>query len=206
MRISAILAGGLIALLALVAQPGFAVAQTDPDEDQVAQPDLPQQPMPWAPSRRSMPIPPQRLTVRDRAVTLDELGVTPEGPLSPVALGYDARVRASSDAAEGLQGPLDGGWIVTGPDGRGLVVLQLVDPGDGSGRLEGAWRDLTTPDGVEPVGLIDSLDRGAGDLVIRFQPRGAGGVVLQIRPDAKGDWSGELFDKGQSIPVTMRRN
>ncbi len=199
-------AGGLIALLALVAQPGFAVAQSDPDEDQVPQTYLPQQPEPWAPSRRSMPIPAQRITVRDRPVMVDELGVTPELPPGPAALGYDARIRASSDAAEGLQGPLDGGWIVTGADGRDLVVLQLVDPGDGSGRLEGAWRDLTTPDGVEPVGLINSMERGVTDLTVRFQPRGAGGVILQIHPDAKGDWSGQMFDNGQATPVTMRRS
>jgi hypothetical protein len=206
MTARATLAGGFIALLVLVAPVTPVWAQSDPDEDQVAQPYLPAQPMPWAPARRSMPIPPQRMTVRDRAVMIDELGVTPEGPLSPMGQDYDARIRGSSDAAEGLQGPLDGGWIVIGPDGQNLVVLQLVDPGDGSGRLEGAWRDLITPDGVEPVGLIDSLDRGALDLVIRFRPRGAAGVILQIRPDAKGDWSGQLFDKGQATPVTMRRS
>jgi hypothetical protein len=196
---------GVLALLAVVAPAAPALAQSDPDEDQVALPDLPMTPMPWAPSRRAMPIPAPRVTVRDRPVRLDELGVTSELPLGPMALGYDSRIRASSDAAEGLQGPLDGAWIVTGADGRDLIVLQLVDPGDGSGRLEGAWRDLITPDGVEPVGLIDSLDRGVLDLVIRFRPRGAGGVVLQMRPDAKGDWSGQMFDNGQATPITMRR-
>lgn len=201
----ATLAGGLIALLAAIAPALPALAQGDPDEDQVAQPDLPSQPLPWTPSRRAMPVPAPRATVRDRPVQIDELGVTSELPLNPVALGYDARVRASSDAAEGLQGPLDGGWVVTGADGRDLIVLQLVDPGDGSGRLEGAWRDLVTPDGIEPVGLIDSLDRGVADLVIRFRPRGAGGVVLQVRPDARGDWSGQMFDNGLAVAVTMRR-
>lgn len=209
MRLWATLAG-VTALLAAVApaNPTHAQAQPigdDPEDGGVAQPYLPTQPLPWAPSRRSMPVPAPRITVRDRPTVLEELGVTPEYPPSPLALGYDSRIRASSDAAEGLQGPLDGAWVVRGTDGRDLIVLQLVDPGDGSGRLEGAWRDLTTPDGVEPVGLIDRLDRGAGDLTIRFQPRGGGGVVLQVRPDDNGDWSGLLLEGGQTIPVTMRR-
>jgi hypothetical protein len=183
----------------------MALAQDDPEEGQVVLPYLPAQPMPWTPSRRAMPIPAPRLTIRDRPTVVDELGVTPEYPASPLALGYDTRIRASSDAAEGLMGPLDGAWVVTGADGKALIVLQLVDPGDGSGRLEGAWRDLMTPDGVEPVGLIDSLERGAGDLTIRFQPRGAAsGVTLQVRPDSSGDWSGQLIDGAQVIPVSMR--
>lgn len=195
---------GVIALLAVVAPALPALAQGDPEEGGVVLPYLPQQPMPWSPSRRAMPLPVQRVTVRDRPTLVDELGVTPEYPLSPVALGYDTRIRASSDAAEGLQGPLDGGWNVVGADGRVLVVLQLVDPGDGSGRLEGAWRDLMTPDGVEPVGLIDRLERGAGDLTIRFTPRGGAAVELRMRPDASGAWSGELRAGDQVIVVSMK--
>lgn len=195
---------GVVALLAAVAPALPALAQGDPQAGGMAQPYQPQQPMPWTPSRRAMPLPVQRITVRDRPTLVDELGVTPEYPLSPVALGYDTRIRASSDAAEGLQGPLDGAWNIVGADGRTLVVLQLVDPGDGSGRLEGAWRDLMTPDGVEPVGLIDSLARGPGDLTIRFTPRGGAEVVLRVRPDASGAWSGELTAGDQVIVVSMK--
>lgn len=194
---------GVVALLAVVAPAAPALAQDAPGP--IALPYQPQpQTMPWTPSRRAMPLPLQRVTVRDRPTLVDELGVTPELPPAPAAVGYDTRIRASSDAAEGLQGPLDGAWIVSGPDGRALLVLQLVDPGDGSGRLEGAWRDLMTPDGVEPVGLIDSLARGPGDLTIRFQPRGGAGVTLQVRPNAAGDWSGQLTAGEQVIVVSMK--
>ena len=195
--------GGLIALLAAVAPAQGALAQDDSQAGVITLPYQP--PGPWSFSRRSMPIPVQRVTVRDRPTMVDELDATPEYPASPQSQGFDARIRASSDAAEGLMGPLDGAWVVSGADGRALVVLQLVDPGDGSGRLEGAWRDLMTPDGVEPVGLIDSLVRGSGDLIIRFQPRGAGQVLLRIRPESGGrGWSGQMFDGDKAIPITMR--
>ena len=192
---------GATALLAAVAPASLALAQDDgrtiPLPYQI-------QSAPWSPARRSMPIPVQRLTVRDRPTQIDELETTPEYPPSPQSLGYDARIRASSDAAEGLMGPLDGAWVVSGADGRALVVLQMVDPGDGSGRLEGAWRDLMTPDGVEPVGLIDSVARGSGDLIIRFTPRGGAGVELRVRPDASGAWSGELTAGNQVVAVSMK--
>lgn len=193
---------GVVALLAVVAPAQGALAQDDAQTSVIVLPYQP--PTNWSFSRRSMPIPVQRVTVRDRPTLVDELDATPEYPPSPQSLGYDARIRASSDAAEGLMGPLDGAWVVSAADGRALVVLQLVDPGDGSGRLEGAWRDLMTPDGVEPVGLIDSLARGSSDLIIRFQPRGAGRVLLQVRPDTGGGWSGQMFDGDKAVPITMR--
>lgn len=140
----------------------------------------------------------------DRPVMIGETGVSPDGPPSPVDLGYEARIRASFAAAQGMQGAMDGGWTVRGPDGTVLLVLQLVDRGTGEG-LEGAWRDPRVG-GIGKVGLIDGIERGSSSLVIRYRrlpdrPQ----TVLTLTPSV-GGWSGEMRDEQGARPVTVERN
>lgn len=142
----------------------------------------------------------------DRPVNIDERGLTPEGPLQPQELGYDMRVRASLANAQGRQGPLDGGWTVASADGTKLYNLQVVDPGDGTYALEGAWRSLQRQ-GIGTTGLLSSLDRSAASLSIRFYRREGGDpTVFTLSPLLDGSWRGEMWEDGATKPVVMRRN
>ena len=102
-----------------------------------------------------------------------------------------------------MQGPLDGSWsLKTG--GSELYDLQLVDTG--SGKLEGAWRDPRRRGATDASGFIDTISRIGGQLTIRFTPRpGAEPIVITLT-SASGGWSGELTERGERRPVTMRRN
>jgi hypothetical protein len=169
-----------------------------------------EQPRPVAVAPQPMtlpPLPPQIVTrpKLERPVNINETGLTPEGPLAPQELGYDMRVRANIASAQGRQGQLDGGWTVAGSDGTKLYSLQLVDPGDSITSLEGAWRSLQRQ-GLGTTGLITGFERGATSLVVRFNRRSADNpTVLTLQPTIDGSWTGEMWEDGQTRPVTMRR-
>lgn len=146
------------------------------------------------------PAPRQQL---DRPVRIDETGRTPDRPPSERDLAYEQRIRASFAAAEGFQGPLDGGWtLAAGSDD--LFALQLVDKPD---RLEGVWRDLRRKGALGASGLVDQISRQGGELTLRFQARASGPqtvAVLHATPD--GRWSGDIEDAGQRKSVVLRRS
>ncbi|MDB5455168.1 MAG: hypothetical protein JWP92_753 [Caulobacter sp.] len=129
---------------------------------------------------------------------------TPVGTL-PIAQAYDLRIKSSIAAAQGLQGPLDGGWSVIGPDGAPLLALQIVDRGAGDGVLEGAWRDVRKPGAVGSTGLIDSLDHADDTVVAIFSPPGAQNAQLTLRPLGGARWAGTLVEGGSSLAVTAER-
>ncbi|MDP1738504.1 MAG: hypothetical protein Q8L23_13815 [Caulobacter sp.] len=173
---------------------------TDMDSDAPPRVDAP----PVATAPPSVYAPPRRPAL-DRPVMVDETGKNPDAPPTPVDIGYESRIRASASAAQGLQGPLDGGWTVRSAYGVAVLSLQLVDRGQGYGQLEGAWRSLDGP--VGKVGLIDSLDRQPVILIIRItKSPGKPTVVLTLAPASDGGWAGEIVDEWGVHPVTMRRN
>jgi len=129
----------------------------------------------------------------------------PQGAYMPTAEAYDLRVKGSILAAQGLQGPLDGNWTITGPDGAALYDLQIVDPVGGYSPLEGAWRDVRRVGAVGSTGLIDFVDRSSGDFLTRFSPRAGQLATLALRPAADGGWSGRLNENGVETAVTARR-
>lgn len=171
----------------LLPQTPQAIAPTDPAPVITATPRRP------APTRPTL----------DRPVMIDEFGRSPDGPPSQIDLGYEARVRGSASSAQGLLGPLDGGWTVRGADGAALYGLQLVDKGAG-GTLEGAWRAMG---GSGRVGLIESLERTGSMLIVRIN-RGYGRplTVLTLSTEGSGNWVGDLSDEAGTRAVTMRRN
>jgi hypothetical protein len=136
---------------------------------------------------------------------LYEPGAPPDGAPTSRDLTYEGRVRTTFASAQGLQGQMDGGWVLVSPRSERLYSLQIVDRGDGSG-LEGAWRDLRRPRGaLGAVGLIDSIGLDGGGLSIRFRPRsGAEPLTLSLTPSPEGGWSGEAsgFEHGR---MTLRR-
>lgn len=156
-----------------------------------------------APRPIAPPPPAPRRPALDRPVMIGEVGVSPDGPPTTADLMYEGRIRSSVSNAQGLQGPLDGGWTVRTTAGAPLYSLQLVDRG-GYGQLEGAWRSLGGPAGK--VGLIDSLDRQPSVLTVRItRASGKPTTVITLTPTANG-WVGEITDETGSHTVTMQRN
>jgi hypothetical protein len=129
----------------------------------------------------------------------------PQGGYVPATEAYDLRVKGSILAAQGLQGPLDGGWSINSADGAALYALQIVDKVGGYGGLEGAWRDVRRPGAVGSTGLIDFVDRSANGFLARFSPRGGQLATLDLTPRADGTWSGKLNENGVETSVTARR-
>ncbi|MDP2259305.1 MAG: hypothetical protein Q8J89_06275 [Caulobacter sp.] len=169
-----------------------------PRTPQAIPPKVPPAAITATPARPGPPRP-----TLDRPVMIDETGRSPDGPPTQIDLGYEARVRGSASSAQGLQGPLDGGWTVRGPDGAALYGLQLVDRSGGAG-LEGAWRALG---GSGRVGLIESLERQGSTLTVRIN-RGYGRplTVLRLSAASDGGWVGDITDEAGTRAVTMRRN
>ena len=175
----------------LIAQSG---PQTTDEEEPAAQAPLP----PHKPTVLPIPLP---------EPPVDEIPghAVPQGNYVPMAEAYDLRIKGSIVAAQGLQGPLDGGWTITGPDGTTLYDLQIVDAVGGYGALEGAWRDVRRVGAVGSTGLIDFVDRSTGDFLTRFSPRPGQLTTLDLRSRGDGGWAGKLNENGVEIPVTARR-
>lgn len=184
-------------------------AALPPDQSTDEEPEPPSAAVPppagTAPPPRPRVAAPAPRPGLDRPVMLDETGRSPDGPPTPVDLGYEMRIRGSAASAQGLQGPLDGGWTVRSTYGQPVLALQLVDRGQGYGQLEGAWRGLDGRPGK--VGLIDSLDRQPGTLTIRItRAPGARTTVISLAPASDGSWSGQIMDELGVHPVSMKRN
>lgn len=131
-----------------------------------------------------------------------ETSATPApGGAAPAEQVYEMRVRGSIAAAQNLQGPLDGGWRVTGADGGQILALQIVDKAGGGGVLEGAWRDVRRAGAVGSTGLIDDLQRDGEGLAARFSLRDGQTSTLTLRPAPDGRWSGELVEDGAAQAV-----
>ncbi len=131
--------------------------------------------------------------------------LVPQGSYMPAEQIYEMRVKGSIVAAQGLQGPLDGGWKVKGPDGSTLYTLQIVDPAGGAGPVEGAWRDVRRPGAVGSTGLIETVDRTGQNLVFRFNPRPDQTSVLTLTPAGSTRWSGSLYEAGATQTVIADR-
>jgi hypothetical protein len=133
-------------------------------------------------------------------------------PTQASAQGYpgdnviDGRIRASADAAESLQGPLDGAWTLVSGDGKPIYAFQIVDKPGGQSPLEGVWRDLRHPAIPGDIGLVDGLDRGGDSLTITLNatPQSPA-VTVSLRRDANGLWSGGLHEGALITPVRLQR-
>lgn len=189
-------------------------AQSPPPPAPVSQPPPPQAPPPQprpaaVPSPGPAPAvaPPAvrrpEATIASQPVFLDERQAV-AGQLSAEERSYEARLRASYASAQGLQGPLDGGWALMTLAGQDLYALRFVDRG--SGPLEGAWRDSRRPGALDGFGFLDEVDRRGGEVTLRFSPRqGAPPTVITLSATPDGQWSGELMENGVPRNVVMRR-
>ncbi|WP_300574407.1 hypothetical protein [Phenylobacterium sp.] len=142
-------------------------------------------------------------TIASQPVFLDQRRAV-AGELTPEERSYEARLRASFDSAQGLQGPLDGGWMLSMASGADLYALRFVDRG--SGALEGAWRDARRPGALDGFGFLDNIERSGGKVTLRFSPRpGAPPTVITLSAAGQDQWSGEMIENGAPRNVTMRR-
>lgn len=127
---------------------------------------------------------------------------TPPLPPAPTTrtqdMAYDNRIRASVASAQGFQGPLDGGWVLSAADGD-LYALQLVDRGKGV--VEGAWRDLRRPGAIGGSGFIEQVERVGSEMTVRL----AEGRTATLEGSANGRWRGELTEAGQTRTVDLKR-
>ena len=179
---------GAAALALALAAPALALAQpsADPIGDLIAPP-----PTTPAPGEAQTPV------------FVDQTGRAPPGQMSSES-AYESRLRASFAAAQGLQGPLDGRWILAGPDGD-LYAVQIVDAG---GRpLEGAWRDLRRKGALVSTGFLSDIARDGSTLTFSFQPRGDGPIVsVALSPNVAGGWTGEMTSAEGRRTVSLRRD
>lgn len=142
-------------------------------------------------------------TIASQPVFLDERQAV-AGQLSAEERSYEERLRASYNSAQGLQGPLDGGWALMTTAGQDLYALRFVDRG--SGPLEGAWRDARRPGALDGFGFLDNIERRGGQVTLRFTPRrGAPPTVITLSAAADGHWSGDMVEEGAPRSVLMRR-
>jgi hypothetical protein len=133
----------------------------------------------------------------------------PEGP------DQQAAIQSAYQAAEALQGPLDGLWRLDDAAGHTLFIFDLSDAGGAPAPLaalpdapgvEGAWRDPARPGAPDASGFIDSVRSDGRWVQIRFVEgvdRRAEVVTLKAVGGAR--WAGELADSGASRAVVMTR-
>ena len=151
------------------------------------------------------PPPASRRPLLTAPVTVDEYDKTPEAPLNAVELGYESRLRSSFASAQGMQGPMDGAWVLRTRSGETLYSFLLVDKGGGT--LEGAWRDPRRRGSPDASGFLVDIQRVGSQVTASFYPRpGAGVATLMLNPVSGAEWSGDLLEGRDRTAVTLRRN
>ena len=151
------------------------------------------------------PPPAPRRPLLSGPVTIDEYDKTPEGPLNAVERSYESRLRSSFASAQGMQGPMDGAWVLRARSGETLYSFLLVDKGGGT--LEGAWRDPRRRGTPEGSGFLVDIQRIGTQVTASFYPRPGGGIAtLMLNPGPGGEWSGDLLEGRDRTAVTLRRN
>jgi len=132
------------------------------------------------------------------------LAGAPPPPPTPSSR-VDQRISSSYEAAQALQGELDGAWDLTDPEGRKLYSLQIVDPPGPRPRLEAAWRGLPGPASIDASGPADITQPTPSALRLGFS-RGGAAVRIDLRRGRAGEWSGRLIEEGRVFRVTLRRS
>ena len=131
-------------------------------------------------------------------------GTTTSAPVPDNVI--DARIRASAEAAESLQGPLDGGWTLVSTAGTPIYGFELVDKPGGQAPLEGVWRDLRKAQGPGDINVIDSFTRGVDTLTVSFFAKPGDPAVTVDLKNGAGGWAGQLHEGTVTTDVTLRRN
>ena len=116
-----------------------------------------------------------------------------ESPPSAVERAYDRGVVQAEITMDSRMGPLDGRWRVLDQDGETLFTLVLAD--EGSGAIEGAWRDRGGH-----MGVAASTPRDDGRAAIVLDGR----CELVLAPSGSG-FTGVLIREGREQPIRLSR-
>jgi len=145
--------------------------------------------------------------------------VAPDGENGPPASNAQAgvgesQIRTGYQTAEATRGALDGRWRLSLDGGQVLYVFQFSDSGGApdprattpmSPQVEGAWRDMRRPDGLNASGMFETVRRYGANITIVFdegdppQPQ-----TLTLQPLGSA-WTGDLSIAGVRTRVTMTR-
>ena len=108
---------------------------------------------------------------------------------SPPRNGADVgpRVAAAMAAAQSLQGPLDGAWLLRDTAGRPLYRFEIVDPAGGRGPLSGALRDM-----AGAAGAVADMRRSGRTLLFALTPPGGPVTTLRLARISRGVWMGRM--------------
>ena len=152
------------------------------------------------------PVPYADATDPKTPVKVEDYQRSYEGPKDSVEAYYDAGVRGAFQAEQALHGGLDGMWILSAADGSPLLSLVISDPGEGQGRLGGAWRDLARPHDPAASGLIDDMVREGRTVIVHIRLReNAPAATLRLTQAGDGRWRGQLQDAVAARAVVMER-
>ena len=111
-----------------------------------------------------------------------------------------ARIAQSVAAAQALQGPLDGTWILADGKGRARFIFQIVDPANPGEPLQAAWREAAGGG----LGAVTALRRSDSALLMAFA---AGGQRAEVALRHRGGaWRGRLRLAGAVTRVSLRRS
>ncbi len=114
---------------------------------------------------------------------------------SSAETAYDEGVDAAERNMDDRMGPLDGRWLVKDGAGHTVMILALMDEGEGR-PLEGAYR---RNDASAQVGPLTATERTAGTLVLNLA-----GERLSLQASGQG-WRGVLRRDGRERAVTLVR-
>ena len=116
---------------------------------------------------------------------------------------FAARMRESAAAAEALQGPLDGTWVLADHGGRTRYILQISDPSGTNPHLDAAWR--ASADATR-AGPVDEIVRRGERLRLGFEDQALGGAVtVALHRRNAVTWTGLLAKNGRVSAETLRR-
>ena len=137
----------------------------------------------------------------------------PPGSNAQAGVG-ESQIRTGYQTAEATRGALDGRWRLSLDSGQVLYVFQFSDSGGApdprattpmSPQVEGAWRDMRRPDGLNASGMFETVRRYGANITIVFdegdppQPQ-----TLTLQPLGSA-WTGDLTIAGVRTGVTMTR-
>ena len=119
--------------------------------------------------------------------------------MTPPLDGLGRRIAEAAQAAQDLQGPLDGAWILADASGHALYSFELVDPPGGHSILQGVWRET----GGGRSGAIETIARRPGVLTLTFEDQGTVRVRLHRHDEV---WVGDARRADLRLAVILRRN
>lgn len=139
------------------------------------------------------------------AVSVDAYHRDYEGPKSAQELNFDTGILQAYSARENQVGSLEGSWVISGPDGRKLVGLELRSDHAISSRLEGAWRSMLAGIGMAGSGFVSDISLTGRDLEVNYFADGARSpTILHLHKDGDGQWRGSLMDTlGRKTKILM---